>query len=44
MRLDDLQVQSLMMKELDRQRRGVELIASENFAEFTELSGRWVHG
>lgn len=44
MRLDDLQVQSLMMKELDRQRRGVELIASENFAsaQVIRAMGTWL--
>ncbi|MFN8280392.1 MAG: serine hydroxymethyltransferase [Saprospiraceae bacterium] len=44
MRLDDLQVQSLMMKELDRQRRGVELIASENFAssQVIRAMGSWL--
>ncbi len=44
MNINDPQVQSLMFQELDRQRRGIELIASENFAsaQVVTAMGSWL--
>ncbi|MEP7196222.1 MAG: serine hydroxymethyltransferase [Saprospiraceae bacterium] len=44
MKLSDQRINDLLYKELDRQRRGIELIASENFASYQVISsmGSWL--